>query len=725
MFIMANNTESAERLARPLIRLAKAHGVTTAHYDHSGEFVEVSDEVLLSILAALGIVVSNDEEISAALKNHLDEEHKRLVSPTVLQISGTETAVNINHAPSVIPEVSLTLEDGSQYGGTFAVKEGIGESYDLNGQTIENSQIILPADIPEGYHALHVRAGSEQQEAFLICVPARVDLIDPLKDGKLWGWMAQLYSIRSHDSWGTGDYSDLKFMLAEAKKNTGSDFILINPVHAGEPVAPLTPSPYLPISRRYVNFTYIRPEDIEEYASLSSESKAKIDALHDSVRENNADASFIDRNAMWNAKMPALEEIFKAGRTAERQAALDKFVSEQGEDLKAYSAWCLAYEKWGAPTGQADSWERKYDRDSEEVKQLLEENRERLDFYAWLQWIAVSQIAQAQKAAADAGMKIGIMADMAVGVHPSGAEVWWNPERFAVGATVGAPPDFFNQQGQNWSQPPLNPNYLAQSGYKFYRQMVHSMFNLAGSVRIDHVLGLFRLWWIPEGRSAADGCYVAYDSSVMLGILALEAKRANGTIVGEDLGNVPSNVAQALKSFGLMGCVIEWYTQDENGFVPPENWREYALASVTTHDMPPTAGYLNYEHVKIREQLNLLTNSVEEFMKEAKNEHDKMISMLVQNGYLDKAFSDDQDSHEQEIVESMHRALRDAPSKLQAAAITDAVGERRAQNQPGTDNEYPNWRVPLADGQENVVWLEHLFSNERLLSLAEVMRGEK
>lgn len=211
----------------------------------------------------------------------------------------------------------------------------------------------------------------------------------------------------------------------------------------------------------------------------------------------------------------------------------------------------------------------------------------------------------------------------------------------------------------------------------------------------------------------------------MLGILALEAKRANGTIVGEDLGNVPSNVAQALKSFGLMGCVIEWYTQDENGFVPPENWREYALASVTTHDMPPTAGYLNYEHVKIREQLNLLTNSVEEFMKEAKNEHDKMISMLVQNGYLDKAFSDDQGSHEQEIVESMHRALRDAPSKLQAAAITDAVGERRAQNQPGTDNEYPNWRVPLADGQENVVWLEHLFSNERLLSLAEVMRGEK
>ena len=150
MFIMANNTESAERLARPLIRLAKAHGVTTAHYDHSGEFVEVSDEVLLSILAALGIVVSNDEEISAALKNHLDEEHKRLVSPTVLQISGTETAVNINHAPSVIPEVSLTLEDGSQYGGTFAVKEGSGESYDLNGQAIENSQIILPADIPEG-----------------------------------------------------------------------------------------------------------------------------------------------------------------------------------------------------------------------------------------------------------------------------------------------------------------------------------------------------------------------------------------------------------------------------------------------------------------------------------------------------------------------------------------------------------------------------------------------
>lgn len=320
-------------------------------------------------------------------------------------------------------------------------------------------------------------------------------------------------------------------------------------------------------------------------------------------------------------------------------------------------------------------------------------------------------------------MQIGVMADMAVGVHPLGCDVWWNPERFAKGATVGAPPDFFNQQGQNWSQPPLSPIDLENNGYRTYRDIVHGMFAQSGAVRIDHILGLFRLWWIPEGKSAMEGAYVYYDSDIMLGILAIEASRVGGVVVGEDLGVVPEYVADSLAEHGLLGCAVEWFEQTDGVFHEPRTWRPYALASVNTHDLPPCAGYLDYEHVRIRERLNLLTCSVQEFQASAVKEHNAMLMMLVDNGYLDPKLLEDEHANEQQIVESLYRALKAAPSKLLAASLTDAVGEHRAQNQPGTNNEYPNWRVPLADAQGNVVPLETLFDNARLQSLTAIMQS--
>ena len=257
-------------------------------------------------------------------------------------------------------------------------------------------------------------------------------------------------------------------------------------------------------------------------------------------------------------------------------------------------------------------------RNSPEIANLRKQYPDTLDFYRWLEWIAAEQLSSAQQAAKDAGMHIGIMSDMAVGVHPSGADVWWNPERFAKGATVGAPPDMFNQQGQNWSQPPLSPINLETTGYEAYRNMVHGMFARAGAVRIDHILGLFRLWWIPENRSAMDGAYVYYDSDIMLGVLAIEASRAGGVVVGEDLGVVPDHVADSLSSHGILGCAVEWFEQCDGVFRAPSQWRPYALASVNTHDLPPAAGYLEYEHVKIRERLGLLTGPAEEFEASAK-----------------------------------------------------------------------------------------------------------
>ncbi|OZG61986.1 4-alpha-glucanotransferase [Bifidobacterium hapali] len=720
---MTERTESAERLARPLIRLAKLVGVATSYVGMSHDYHEIEDDVLVSVLAALGIAAESDEAIAASTRRILDERHGRLISPTVLHIAGRQDTALINTPILSVPKASLTLENGDEY-GQLEVGAGDGsQAYMINGKFIATASVVLPANLPLGYHTLHVTVGDRTQDATLISAPEKIDMLNGMNDGHLWGWMAQLYSIRSSESWGVGDYEDLKTMLVEAKAKTGADFILINPLHAAEPVSPLTPSPYLPVSRRFVNFTYIRPESVEEYGRLDATVAAQVQELHAQVEPLNGDSQLVDRDAMWRAKMGALWLIFKAGRTPERQAAFDAYKQAQGGELESYATWCLCYDKWGAPTGQADNWEKRFTKDSPEIKALREQYPDTLDFYRWLEWIAVEQLEAAQDAARKAGMRIGVMSDMAVGVHPLGSDVWWNPERFAKGATVGAPPDMFNQQGQDWSQPPLSPINLENTGYRTYRDMVHGMFRQAGAVRIDHILGLFRLWWIPNGKSAIDGTYVHYDYNIMLGILALEARRAGGVVVGEDLGVVPDYVSDALSAHGILGCAVEWFEQFDGTFRAPADWRPYALASVNTHDLPPVAGYLEYEHVKLREQLGLLTGPKEDFEKSAQAEHRAMMDMLVANGYLDESLLADEQANEWKIIEALYRALQDSPCKLLAASITDAVGEKRAQNQPGTNNEYPNWRIPLADGNGNVVPLDVLFDNAKLQQLTAIMHG--
>ena len=370
--------------------------------------------------------------------------------------------------------------------------------------------------------------------------------------------------------------------------------------------------------------------------------------------------------------------------------------------------------------------------DDPAVRQLVEEHHDLFEFNRWLQWIAAEQVNAAQQEALDHGMTLGLMQDMAVGVHGLGADAWANPERFASGGvTVGCPPDFYNQQGQDWGQPPFNPRYLEATGYQVYREMVHSMYEHAGAVRIDHVLGLFRLWWIPQGLGARNGAYVTYNHEAMLGVLAIEATRAGGMVVGEDLGTVPDYVRRILADHGVLGTDVEWFNRVDDSpnagdpYRAPKDYRKQALASVTTHDLPPTAGYLNFAHVKLREELHLLSEPVEAFAASAMAERTAMMNRLVENGYISQTVADDVEGHVQEIVEAMHAMLTDAPSLLLQAALVDGVGECRSQNQPGTSREYSNWRVPLADSSGHVVHTDEVFDLPRVQSLAAVMRREK
>jgi len=282
---------------------------------------------------------------------------------------------------------------------------------------------------------------------------------------------------------------------------------------------------------------------------------------------------------------------------------------------------------------------------------------------------------------------------------------------------VGAPPDPFNQLGQNWLQPPWRPDALEASAYAPFRDLIRAVLRHAGGIRVDHIIGLFRLWWVPQGSTPKDGTYVRYDHEALVGILALEAQRSGAVVVGEDLGVVEPWVRTYLEERGVFGTSILWFEKDaESRPLPPEQWRELCLATVTTHALPPTAGYLAGEHVDLRDRLGLLTRPVEEERKVDDAERESVLAFLRERGLLNGEAS------EQQVVEALHRFLTWTPSRLLGVSLADAVGDRRTINQPGTDEEYPNWRVALADGSGEPLLLEDVVRSRRARSLARAVR---
>ncbi len=316
-------------------------------------------------------------------------------------------------------------------------------------------------------------------------------------------------------------------------------------------------------------------------------------------------------------------------------------------------------------------------------------------------------------------MRVGIMNDLAVGVSNASAEAWVLGDAFAQGVSVGAPPDHYNQLGQDWGQAPWRPDRLEELSYAPFRAMVAGNLRHSGGLRVDHIMGLFRLWWIPEGMRPTEGAYVRYNHEAMVGILLLEAHRAGALVVGEDLGTVEPWVRDYLRDRGILGTSVAWFEMTDGGCpVPPEAYREYCMASVTTHDMPPTAGYLALDHVRLQHRLGLLTEGLEEESALAERTFATWRRALIERGFLAEGESD-----VAEKVLAMHRWIVASPARVLCAALTDAVGDRRTQNQPGTVDEYPNWRVPLSGPDGAPITLEDVYVSSRAAKLAAVMNG--
>lgn len=706
--------------------LADRFGISTQFYDWKGRHTQVGEQTVIAILAEFGVDASTPERARAAAQRVRDDHWRRIVQPCVVLRAGQEGRVDV-HVPAGAP-VSLRIvgEDGNDH-LPWQV-DNWNPDRPIDGRMIGEATFGIPGNLPLGYHELIVTIGTHDVDgseadggihatatSTIIVTPNRVGLPRRMGASRVWGYAAQLYSVRSHHSWGLGDLTDLAD-LCTWSASQGAGYLLTNPLHAAEVAGRMEPSPYLPSSRLFVNPIYIRPELIAEYHDLDQYDASLIESLRTTTLDDDPQA-LLDRDRTWQAKSQALELIHRVDMSASRRMAFTAFRVARGRRLEDFATWCLLSELHGSDW---HDWPAElHDPHGAAVARVRREHADRIDFHMWLQWIADQQLSTAQSSGTDAGMPVGLICDLAVGVNGSGADAWMLNGLFAREMNVGAPPDPFNQAGQDWGQPPMRPDVLEQMAYAPLREMVSNALRHAGGVRIDHIMGLFRLWWVPKGLGPRQGAYVRYNHEAMVGIVALEAYRAGALVIGEDLGTVEPWVRDHLAARGILGTSIMWFETGPDGWPrQPQQWREHAMSSVTSHDLPPTSSYLRGDHVELRDRLGLLTESVDEERENARRERETWLASLRQQGVLEA----DEDDPEQ-VTLAMHTLLTRTPSKVINATLTDAVGDPRTQNLPGTEDEYPNWRVPLSGPDGEPVYLEDLYSSDRVARMAKVLRG--
>jgi 4-alpha-glucanotransferase len=528
----------------------------------------------------------------------------------------------------------------------------------------------LPPDVPFGYHRLLRDDGDTQ---LLITGPGRCFLPPALRD---WGWVVQLHALRSEGSWGIGDLVDLR-SLARWSAGVGAGFVAVSPLGAPNPGPQPEPSPYYPSTRRFVSPLFIRPDAIASTSDVS-------DLAHEGRRLN--EGPDIDRPAVIALKLEALERIWAHDRGD--RAAFTEWRSRQGASLERWAAFSVLSERHGAGWRAWPAEARQAD--GPIVERVAAEAPDAVDFHAWVQWCLDDQLA-----AASAPLRR--IADMPVGVDPGGFDAWDWQAQLAPDASVGAPPDRFNTAGQNWGLPPFVPHRLRQAHYAPFIGTIRAQLRHAGGLRIDHVLGLFRLWWVPGGNDPARGAYVRYPTDELLEIVALESHRANAVIIGEDLGTVPAGVRRELRRRNVLSTRLAFFER-----TPPSRYPRQAFAGVTTHDLPTIAGTLSGSDLEDQRAAGLRPDPA-------------ALDLLRRR--LRVAAGVDRDTDFDELSVALHRRLAASPAMLVAATLEDALGVEERPNLPGTTSSRPaNWSraLPLS--------LEELSSVPAVGRLAEALR---
>ncbi len=570
---------------------------------------------------------------------------EREISPDVIEVLRTR----IGTPPADRPAPPLVRRPGAEVpAGTIELEDGA---------TIETGG-VLPPDLPFGYHRLQARNGAAHR---LIVGPGRAHLPRGLRE---WGWAVQLYAARSRRSWGMGDFRDLS-RLTRWSAELGAGYVLVNPLNAVAPTLPQQPSPYYPASRRFRSPLYLAVEEVPGAEHVPEVARAAAAGQALNVRRE------IDRDLVWRLKLAALEALWELHRDHGTDD-FDAWQEQRGQALREFATWCALAEKHGAGWY---SWPEEFRHPAGlAVARFAEEHADRVRFHAWLQYLT-----QRQLDGANNGLRV--IQDLPIGVDPQGADAWAWQELLAPDVSVGAPPDQFNARGQDWGLPPFVPWRLVDAGYEPFVQTVRASMAAGGGLRVDHVMGLFRLWWIPGGSEPSAGGYVRYPAEDLLDILALESVRAGALVVGEDLGTVEPGVREAMAQRDVLSYRLLWFEQDH-----PARWPRTAMAAVTTHDLPTVAGLWSGSDLDTQHKLELEPNV------EGTQE---MRDRLARDGDLAE------DATDADAVHAAYALLAQSPSVLLTASLDDAVAEPERPNMPGADGRRANWclalPVPLED----------------------------
>jgi 4-alpha-glucanotransferase len=697
--------------------LARLRGIGDAYHDYRGELKHFSIETKIGILRAMGCPVDDSAAIAALIAQSEQTRAKRLL-PEFVAVRGSRASIELNiaaHDFGAAVVWSINFEDGTIQQGSVSSTQcpevWRGEAF---GSWITRRRFDVPAELPLGYHSLEIRMGSQQSRCSLISAPSQCFEPEGVAAGeRLWGVAVQVYTLRSRENWGIGDFQDLQTLIRWIAPR-GAGFVGVNPLHALSPADPGRASPYSASSRNFFNVLYIAVHAIPEFAQCASvqqhfgseRTQERLGILRAVER--------VDYPGVAELKFEFLELLYRdfrenhlAART-ERAVAFETFVATGGALLQQQARFDALDRHLGRTRQCSPGWqnwpEEYRDVSGAAVAGFAAEHAEQVEFFSYLQWLAQDQLAAAQGLARELGMRVGLYGDYAVGADPSGAETWANPTSYALGAEIGAPPDPLALKGQGWGIPPQDPAAILADRLDGFVKLLRNNMRAYGALRLDHVMSLFRLWWVPGRLSPTDGAYVHYPLHQLLTVLALESVRASCLVVGEDLGVVPDEMRHAMPEFGLYHYKVLLFEKLDGRFRRPEEFTRRALATVTTHDMPTLKSYWEGRDIELRRGLNLYpTPQLEaEIAAERTRDREWLLTALREQGLSPERPAEISDPFTPELAQALHMYLARSASVLVAVQIEDLLGMIDPVNVPGTHEEYPNWKRKVSADIEDI-----------------------
>lgn len=714
-----------------LQKLVEMRGVETHYVDAWGNPATISGDSKAKLLQALGYDISTEAAISLQLDNEIAELWQEPLDPVQVVRQDHPIMIRLRLPISLVNDtftLAITQEDGQQLtSDVIPVEHTLLNVAEMEETEYHEYAVTVDVTLPLGYHQLSLIIDEESLATMrVIIAPASCYKPEAINAGKKeWGLSVQLYCLRSRQNWGIGDFTDLAQLVKQAAAQ-GAGFIGLNPIHALYPANPDACSPYGPSSRRWLNYLYIDVSAVDCFDDPSVQSVVESESFQQQLQQAKA-VDYVDYASVTALKMQALKPLFDVyydrylKKNTKQNKAFKAFIEEGGESLAMLATFDAIQEHlqdagkeaWGWPVFP-EGWR---DFHSPDVTAFAKKHAKRVKFYMFLQWQASLQLEMANRAAIDAGMGIGIYRDLAVGVSEGSAEIWGNKSLYCTGASVGAPPDILGPLGQNWGLPPMDPAKLYQQAYQPIIDLFSTNMKSSGALRIDHVMGLLRLWWVVKGDHARDGGYLYYPVDDLLAILALESHRHQALVIGEDLGTVPEEIKQKLADNGVYSYRVFFFEQAEDGgYFSPSHYPEQSMATLTTHDMPTLIGYWHCLDLELGRELGLYTD--EEVLQTlyASRHEDKQAILDTLHGHHMIGDEISRDVNYVGMTRTLNQAMQvhmaHGSSALLSLQLEDWLEMDKPVNVPGTFMEYPNWRRKLSRD------LEDIFSDETIVSLA-------